>query len=195
MSRSSAIDERRRGQGEPDVGVRELGPQPAQRRPDDRAVVERRRRQRVDRVPGGVLGQRRVEVGRDRAPGRRWPPSARAGRGPGRCGSPAARGGPGGVTSTFEASWRATDAPERLVGQQRPARAAPRRRRTARSPAATASRAAAPPGPAARRPARGADRPGGPARTTQRSRRECYGRSPRFSTDEYRNPLPSGGPR
>ena len=50
---------------EADVRVRELRPQPLAPGEDDLAVVERGRRQRLDRVPRGVAGEPRVGVGGD----------------------------------------------------------------------------------------------------------------------------------
>ena len=55
--------ERRGGQREADVGVGQLGPQPVPARLGDRPVVERGGRQVPDRVPGGVRGQARLDVG------------------------------------------------------------------------------------------------------------------------------------
>ena len=118
-------------------------PAAGQRRPDDRAVVERGLRQRVDGVPGGVLGQHRVEVRRDQ-------PEVGGGDRP-----------PAGIAARVAAGLQLLQVrellhlhlagqlpgdrgPQGLVGAAAARRAAPRPRRTARSPAARASRAAAP---------------------------------------------------
>ena len=57
----------RRRQRETDVGVGELAAQPLTAGEDDLAVVEGKRRQAVDGLPGSVLGQLRVDAGRDDA--------------------------------------------------------------------------------------------------------------------------------
>ena len=59
--------ERRRREGEADVGVGELPAQPLAAGEDDLAVVEGERRQAVDGLPGGVLGQLGVDAGGDDA--------------------------------------------------------------------------------------------------------------------------------
>jgi len=63
MSRSCAIVNGLGGQGEADVGVGQLGAQPVAARFRDRPVVERGRRQVLDRMPGGVRRDARVHVG------------------------------------------------------------------------------------------------------------------------------------
>ena len=90
--------EGRRREGEADVRVRELAAQPIARRVDDRAVVERGRREVVDGVPARVgrapTGRRRAARGR----GRRSRSPTRPGSGPGRRRSrpaPGARPRPG----------------------------------------------------------------------------------------------------
>lgn len=74
--------ERLRREREPDIGVGKLSPQPLPCRPDDGPVVERGRRQFVDRMPGRVGRQPRARGGRHQCQvGRGEDASARITRG------------------------------------------------------------------------------------------------------------------
>ena len=140
---------------EADVGVRELAAQPLAAREDDLAVVERGRREVVDRVPGRVGRNVRVDARAARGRGRRWRAPSRPGCDPVRSRSRAARG----ARPRARRPWRRGAAGSMPRGSRRGRggrRAGSTARRTGRARAARAgppARVRAPAAPPRGRPA------------------------------------------